>query len=73
MTTSPVDTGRFDLIQNPRILIMLGEINLAQCRRMTEPLYNSIDGFLVTVGEGMPRKADVFVPLSATPTGNPRF
>ena len=73
MTTLPVDTGRFDLIQNPRILIMPEDINLAQYRCVAEPLYNSIDDFLVTLGEGTPREADGRVSLSATPSGNPRF
>ena len=73
MTTSPVDTEGSTSYRSPRILIMPEEINLTQCRCIVKPLYNSIDSFLVTVGEGIPREADVLVSLSAMPSGNPRF
>jgi hypothetical protein len=44
----------FDLSPHPRILMMLGEINLLQWRCVAELLDNSIDGFLRAVREGAP-------------------
>ena len=41
----------FDLQPDPRILPMLGEINLAQWRCMAELLDNSVDGFLSDIRE----------------------
>src|SRR6185295_18591679 len=38
--------SEFDLQPDPRILPMLGEINLAQWRCLAELVDNSIDGFL---------------------------
>lgn len=44
MTTGTVQD--FDLQPDPRILPMLGEINLAQWRCLAELVDNSVDGFL---------------------------
>src|SRR4051812_25389277 len=60
----------FDLTPNPRILAMLGEINLAQWRCMAELLDNSIDGFIRAKREGDPiasPQVAVHLPLVASP------
>ncbi len=45
-TTNPNATHEFDLTPSPRVLPMLGEINLEQWRCIGELVDNSIDGFL---------------------------
>jgi hypothetical protein len=45
-------TPEFDLRPDPRILPMLGEINLAQWRCLAELVDNSVDGFLSIIREG---------------------
>jgi hypothetical protein len=45
MTTTAGATTDFDLTPDPRVLQMLGEINLAQWRCLAELVDNSIDGF----------------------------
>lgn len=45
-------SNEFDLQPDPRILPMLGEINLAQWRCMAELVDNAIDGFLSILREG---------------------
>lgn len=46
MTTTASATTDFDLTPDPRVLQMLGEINLAQWRCLAELIDNSIDGFM---------------------------
>jgi hypothetical protein len=46
MTTESTSGRQFDLTPHPRILPMLGEINLEQWRCVAELVDNSIDGFL---------------------------
>ena len=46
-TTSPSD---FDLRPDPRILPMLGEINLDQWQALAELVDNAVDGFLTAAG-----------------------
>lgn len=46
MTTTAGTTTDFDLTPDPRVLQMLGEINLAQWRCLAELVDNSIDGFM---------------------------
>lgn len=46
MTTIVSTTTDFDLTPDPRVLQMLGEINLAQWRCLAELIDNSIDGFM---------------------------
>lgn len=46
MTTTVGTTTDFDLTPDPRVLQMLGEINLAQWRCLAELVDNSIDGFM---------------------------
>lgn len=46
MITTAVATTDFDLTPDPRVLQMLGEINLAQWRCLAELVDNSIDGFM---------------------------
>jgi hypothetical protein len=46
MTTIAGATTDFDLTPDPRVLQMLGEINLAQWRCLAELVDNSIDGFM---------------------------
>lgn len=50
MTTGP--RQEFDLQPDPRILPMLGEINLAQWRCLAELVDNSVDGFLAAARQG---------------------
>ena len=45
-SSAPQDTQEFDLQPDPRILPMLGEINLVQWRCLAELIDNSVDGFL---------------------------
>jgi Histidine kinase-, DNA gyrase B-, and HSP90-like ATPase len=47
-------TQEFDLTPNPRVLQMLGEINLQQWRCLAELIDNSIDGFLHAARAGTP-------------------
>lgn len=48
MTGTASATKDFDLTPDPRVLQMLGEINLAQWRCLAELVDNSIDGFMST-------------------------
>lgn len=65
------DLPDFDLQPDPRILLMLGEINLAQWKCLAELIDNAADGFLEIVRAGHhlahPEIA-VQVPISDTPT-----
>ena len=47
-------TQEFDLTPDPRVLQMLGEINLHQWRCLAELIDNSIDGFLHAARAGSP-------------------
>jgi hypothetical protein len=47
-----ISTNDFDLQPDPRILPMLGEINLAQWRCLAELVDNAVDGFLSMVRSG---------------------
>jgi hypothetical protein len=56
-----------DLLPHPRILPMLGEINLEQWRCLAELVDNSIDAFLTAKRAGSPIKnPDVYVTLPST-------
>ena len=74
MTTSPSESPGFDLTPEPRILPMLGEINLEPWRCIAELIDNSIDGFLnasrsgETVGD-----PEIQVTLPTIATGSPRI
>jgi len=48
------DLPEFNLVPDPRILPMLGEINLAQWRCFAELIDNSLDGFLAASRAGNP-------------------
>ena len=69
----PVMTNEFDLQPDPRILPMLGEINLAQWRCTAELVDNAVDGFLHVLGSGA-RIADpeVAINLPTTDQANSR-
>jgi DNA topoisomerase VI subunit B len=45
-TTSITDPQNFDITPDPRVLQMLGEINLQQWRCIAELVDNSVDSFL---------------------------
>ncbi len=50
----PAVVDEFDLVPSPRVLPMLGEINLEQWRCIGELVDNSIDGFLHAARRGEP-------------------
>lgn len=52
MTTPALLPTEFDLLPDPRILQMLGEINLAQWRCLAEFIDNSVDAFLAAKASG---------------------
>jgi hypothetical protein len=61
----------FDLSPDPRILPMLGEINLAQWRCLAELIDNSVDGFLAVYrasGQLCDPEIGVNIPLQDDPT-----
>ena len=53
MREQPAKGDKFDLQPDPRILPMLGEINLQQWRCLAELVDNAIDGFLSANRQGM--------------------
>lgn len=62
-----VQSGEFDLVPDPRVLPMLGEINLELWRCIAELADNSIDGFLHAVRSDAPimtPRVDVTLPVS---------
>lgn len=66
-TAGEVQSGEFDLIPDPRVLPMLGEINLELWRCLAELADNSIDGFLHADRSGVPimtPRVDVALPVS---------
>lgn len=70
MTPMGPTTREFDLQPHPRILPMLGEINLSQWRCLAELVDNAIDAFLVAKREGQPvpdPRVQVILPLSDVP------
>jgi hypothetical protein len=63
----------FDLNPDPRILPMLGEINLAQWRCLAELVDNSVDGFLNATRAGVSlQDPEVSVNLPTTDAANAR-
>ncbi len=64
VTTSPSD---FDLQPDPRILPMLGEINLDQWQALAELVDNAVDGFLTSMEGDDSREVIVSVPTSDVP------
>ena len=52
MSEQPASVDKFDLQPDPRILPMLGEINLQQWRCLAELVDNAIDGFLSAKRQG---------------------
>lgn len=53
-TNATTDTQNFDITPDPRVLQMLGEIDLAQWRCLAELVDNSVDGFLNAERSGEP-------------------
>jgi hypothetical protein len=71
MTTPVQVIDEFDLQPDPRILPMLGEINLAQWRCIAELIDNSVDSFLSAQREGSPipsPQVHISVPTSEAAT-----
>lgn len=63
----------FDLTPDPRILQMLGEINLHQWRCLAELIDNSVDGFVHSARSGAPIEApEITVSLPMTDNENAR-
>lgn len=62
---SPVNSANleFDLRPDPRVLPMLGEINLEQWRCLGELIDNSVDGFLHALRAGQSIDAEIYVDL----------
>lgn len=71
MTTIPAaDAQNFDITPDPRVLQMLGEIDLPQWRCIAELVDNSVDGFLNAERAGSPienPEVVITVPRSDTP------
>jgi Histidine kinase-, DNA gyrase B-, and HSP90-like ATPase len=66
-------TQEFDLTPNPRVLQMLGEINLHQWRCFAELIDNSIDGFIHGTRAGAPIEApEISVSLPMADNDNAR-
>jgi hypothetical protein len=66
-TAGEAQSGEFDLVPDPRVLPMLGEINLELWRCIAELTDNSIDGFLHAIRSGaaiMTPRVDVIMPVS---------
>ena len=71
MTNDITPPREFDLQPHPRILPMLGEINLDQLRCLAELVDNSVDGFLNTARAGQPLASpEVHISLPATDSPN---
>src|ERR1700731_4229748 len=72
MNKIPAQDQEFDLQPDPRILPMLGEINLAQWRCLAEFIDNSVDAFLEAKnsGKAVPNpEIHISVPTSDSPGG----
>ncbi len=64
----------FDLTPDPRVLQMLGEINLHQWRCLAELIDNSIDGFISAARSGKPIAApEIGVTLPMSDSENARI
>lgn len=73
MTTTADTTTDFDLTPDPRVLQMLGEINLAQWRCLAELVDNSIDGFMSAQRLGnVIANPEVVITVPRTDTGAAR-
>lgn len=71
MKTMSETSHEFDLRPDPRILPMLGEINLSQWKCLAELVDNSVDGFLeiIRAGKTPPHpEISIAVPTRDTPT-----
>ena len=67
-------TTDFDLQPDPRILPMLGEINLAQWRCLAELVDNAVDGFLLLRRTGdSPANPEVLVNLPTSDDAGARI
>lgn len=67
MTTTAGGPTDFDLTPDPRVLQMLGEINLSQWRCLAELVDNSIDGFMSAERLGTPiENPDVVITVPKT-------
>jgi predicted nucleic acid-binding Zn ribbon protein len=69
-TTAITDQQNFDITPDPRVLQMLGEIDLAQWRCIAELVDNSVDGFLNAERAGEPienPEVVISVPRADTP------
>ncbi|HZZ80577.1 MAG TPA: ATP-binding protein [Gemmataceae bacterium] len=67
----PDTAPQFDLQPDPRILPMLGEINLSQWKCLAELVDNSVDGFLEMIRAGQvltQPEISVSIPTNDTPT-----
>jgi Histidine kinase-, DNA gyrase B-, and HSP90-like ATPase len=67
MQANPPPATEFDLQPDPRVLPMLGEINIDQWRCVAELVDNSIDGFLHATRNGEPivgPRVDVILPTT---------
>lgn len=62
----PASQQELDLTPDPRVLQMLGEINLQQWRCLAELIDNSIDGFASDGPSDQPRLISVTLPMAAS-------
>ena len=67
MTSTTKSPGDFDLRPDPRILPMLGEINLDQWQALAELIDNAVDGFLISPEADITRRVIVSLPTSDVP------
>ncbi|MGE6222445.1 ATP-binding protein [Aeromonas media] len=73
MTATAGTATDFDLTPDPRVLQMLGEINLAQWRCLAELIDNSIDGFMSAERLGNPIACpEVIITVPKTDTATAR-
>lgn len=74
MTEPTSSVTEFDLQPDPRILPMLGEINLTQWRCIAEFVDNSVDGFLAAKEDGhLVNSPSVHVSIPTSDTPNARI
>jgi hypothetical protein len=75
MTITPItDSQNFDLTPDPRVLQMLGEIDLPQWRCVAELVDNSIDGFLNAARAGHPiENPEVLISVPKTDSASARI
>lgn len=73
-TASTTDLQNFDITPDPRVLQMLGEIDLAQWRCIAELVDNSVDGFLNAERSGQPiENPEVLISVPRTDTPSARI